>query len=124
LYKQKQGQIEFAKRRGDVSGGTFRFYPLWSLNELQEARPILNQQLTMDEVTQRFRGVGGVPRHVFSDDTEYSDAIRFQDEQINVMTGEQAWKLANDVLGPEQTRTETLTLHYFSLPDEPSVQMS
>jgi hypothetical protein len=37
-------------------------YPLWSLLELQEARPILNQEFT-NKVTNRYGEIGGVPGH-------------------------------------------------------------
>jgi hypothetical protein len=58
--------------RGRVFG-IFKYYPLWSLQELLEARPILNLALTIDEVKNRYRQVGGVPSEVYS---KYSDEQR------------------------------------------------
>jgi hypothetical protein len=60
------GKSQFTNLRGRVFG-VFKYYPLWSLQELLEARPVLNLALTIDEVKNRYRQFGGVPCDVFSD---------------------------------------------------------
>ena len=56
------GESEFAKQRGSVLG-IFKFFPLWSLEALLNARPsILGRSRKNAQIEQRFRQVGGVPR--------------------------------------------------------------
>jgi hypothetical protein len=92
------GGSDFQKERGNVPG-TFRYYPVWSLEELLEARPTLNlsreRKLTIDEVTQRYREVGGVPRHVFASDDSYPELLTTQDQKIRSLTTEQVEQLVS-----------------------------
>jgi hypothetical protein len=57
------GDMEFTKYRVGGSG-TFRHYPVWSLEELRAARPIVFPGLTEVEISERYRLFGGSPRYV------------------------------------------------------------
>jgi hypothetical protein len=80
------GGSSFSKIGLGFYGGTFMYYPMWSLDELLAARPILNKELTELAVRQRYFNVGGVPRHIFYG---YEDALRAQDLAINKLTAAQ-----------------------------------
>jgi hypothetical protein len=53
------GESEFLKARGDTSGA-FRFFPMWSLDELLAARPFMDRwgDISDDEIKERYRQVG------------------------------------------------------------------
>jgi hypothetical protein len=74
------GESQFTNLRGRVFGVS-KYYPLWSLQELLEARPIIKLQLTTDEVKKRYRGVGGFPCDVYSGDDEGD--VMFQNTGIS-----------------------------------------
>jgi hypothetical protein len=85
------GRNEFIKERRSNVSGIFKYYPVWSLPELLEARTILSRRtnLSIDDVTQRYRAVGGVPRHLFARKAAYDLVIRRQDLKINSLKVEQ-----------------------------------
>ena len=84
------GGKEFIKRRERVVG-RFRYFPLWTLDELLMARPYFESPaLTVAEVEDRFRLFGGVPRHVFSDDQDFRASSQSQDDAISALTAVQA----------------------------------
>lgn len=92
------GGSEFGKRRGNTKG-RFMFFPIWTLEELLDARPVLGEYLTEDEVCERYRYFGGVPRHVFAKHN-IEDELLTQDIAILCLTLEQAKKIAlNDMDG-------------------------
>jgi hypothetical protein len=91
------GGSYFQRGRGGTMG-SFKYYPLWTMEEMLAAHPILNRALTIDEVKKRYREVGGVPRHVFANDLVYRDAVASQDAAINVMTEWEALKPVDDIL--------------------------
>lgn len=115
------GESEFAKLR--VSGeGFFKFFPLWSLEELLNARSILGpipteaaiQEIPMEvipmgdipadelsieeseikEIKKRYRIVGGVPRHIFSDTDSFKKAKKLQEAAFAVLSNEQVQRIA------------------------------
>jgi hypothetical protein len=73
------GQNNFTKARNLVQG-FFKFYPVWSLDELVDAQPIIRPDMNKDEVLRRFRLCGGIPRHVFNYDERF---LRDQNRAIN-----------------------------------------
>jgi hypothetical protein len=83
------GGTNFLKEWGNVPG-TFRYYPVWSFEELSEARPILNRRrgrnLDIDEVARRYREVGGV---LFARDSYYLHMITAQDQKIRSLATDQ-----------------------------------
>jgi hypothetical protein len=103
------GESQFIKLRGNTCGH-FKYFPLWSLEELLQARPILNlalnRALTIDEVKKRYRQVGGVPRHVYSDDEVYRRAIAIQNGKINALTKWQALKIASEEMDAVESTAE------------------
>jgi hypothetical protein len=77
------GGGSFSKIGPGYYGGTFMYYPIWSLDELLAAQSILNKELTELAVRQRYFNIGGVPRHIFYG---YEDALRAQGLAINKLT--------------------------------------
>jgi hypothetical protein len=80
------GESQFAKENG-ATEGTFRYFPLWSLDELLAARPYLNNDISDNEVKQRYNQVGGVPRHVYT--TSIDKVLTIQETAINLLTPNQ-----------------------------------
>jgi hypothetical protein len=62
------GDRQFVKRRVN-SYGTRTYFPLWELDELLQARSHLGPWLTEEQVKDRYAQVGGIPSHVFADET-------------------------------------------------------
>jgi hypothetical protein len=60
------GGSEFTAARGSVQG-VYKFYPIWTLDELLDARPIIQPNVNEHKVLWRFRQFGGIPRHMFHD---------------------------------------------------------
>jgi hypothetical protein len=93
------GNQEFTKNRDGVFG-VFHFFPLWTLDELQHARPYITTTemppLTPEDVEQRFGEVGGVPRHIFADPVYYARCLELQDSAVQQLTFEQAEDIARD----------------------------
>jgi hypothetical protein len=84
------GANEFTKKRAGLKG-VIKVYPMWEIEELLKARPYLGSAMTEDQVKDRYRHVGGVPRHVFDDDeASYNDVIDQQFLAANKLNGEQA----------------------------------
>jgi hypothetical protein len=56
---------------------------------LRQNRPSqANEKLSVDEVTQRYPKVGGVPRHIFADDSACSRGIESQNFEKELTDGE------------------------------------
>jgi hypothetical protein len=66
--------------KGNESGiGRFRYFPMWDLEELLLAQTYLTGTgLTEEDVVVRFRQVGGVPRHIFSEEQDFRAAWKSQ----------------------------------------------
>ena len=58
------GEYQFSKPKGTVCG-LFKLYPLWTLEELVTARHCFRRKITVEEIIDRYRQVGGIPSHVF-----------------------------------------------------------
>ena len=94
------GSGEFQKQRDDVVG-TFRYFPLWELDELKEAQPYLTE-LSEEEVVRRFRLVGGVPRHIFLHKDYFAPVLQSQNVAFEALTATQAQEIVEgelDILG-------------------------
>ena len=82
----------FEKKVGNVIG-TFRFFSMWDLNELLEARSYFGTVLTIPEVEARFRLVGGVPRHVFLEEKYFPAVLRNQNDAVESLTEREAQQI-------------------------------
>ena len=91
------GGNEFRKRRDKV-GGLFRFCPVWSMEELVEARPFFVPEITKEIVLSRYSRVGGVPRHIFCDEDCYQGALDEQVAAIDLLTPTDTDKFATQRL--------------------------
>jgi hypothetical protein len=72
------GRGEFSKQRGPVQG-VFRYYPCWTLPELEVAAPYFSLPVPTEVVQKRFLDVGGVPRNVFCNDFYFAAVIKNQE---------------------------------------------
>lgn len=87
---------QFANDRGDVKD-KFKYFPLWSFDELLEASPILGKTcstITDDEIELRYCRVGGVRRHVFADSEDFNDTLGIQKVAIYQLTEHHNAKIA------------------------------
>jgi hypothetical protein len=87
------GGTEFSKYRDGVAG-VFMYYPLWSLDELLAAQPYFKADMPKDQIIERFREVGGVPRNIFftnRDETLQAQLRAFRylssEDMINIVNG-------------------------------------
>jgi hypothetical protein len=74
--------------------GFFRYFPLWSGTELLNARPILGPSFTDNDIIARHGEVGGVPRHIFANDSDYEKALDLQEEAVDKMPEKYAMRIA------------------------------
>jgi hypothetical protein len=76
------GESEFLKARGDT-GGAFRFFPMWSLDELMAARPFMDRwgDISDNDIKERYRQMGGEPSEVFS----FDDGNLGRERQANIL---------------------------------------
>lgn len=98
--KRHWGGSQFYNERDGVAGSN-QYFPLWTLNEVLTAQPILGR--TDDEIEQRYRQFGGVPRHIFATDKNFDTAVRSQDQALNEVTVDQAIKMAKGKMDAVET---------------------
>jgi hypothetical protein len=89
------GGSQFEKAQDTSSQGTFRYFPLWDLDELMAARPYINIDISDQEVKQRHHQVGGVPRNVFAGTEEYSKVLKRQEEDIRSFDEDQLKEISS-----------------------------
>jgi hypothetical protein len=114
------GESEFSKERG-IPGGTFRYFPLWSWDEIKCARSILvGTKLTEPQLFHRFRIFGGVPRNVFANEESVEYNLNQQDLTINNLKPSQGQAIALGTMDVETlTRTQPRSaLIGYALPAE------
>jgi hypothetical protein len=87
------GESEFDKRRDDVRG-CFKLYPIWSLKELLLARKEFEDDLTEDDINERYRLFGGVPRYIFDDEEDFPGILSKQMLAIKRLSKTQAMDIA------------------------------
>jgi hypothetical protein len=86
--ERRWGESSFQKEIGSTSG-TFRYFPIWNLEELLAARPYINMGISHEEVQRRHYLVGGVPGHVFLDPDELDDVLVSHSKAINSLNDRQ-----------------------------------
>jgi hypothetical protein len=92
------GGSSFLKPRDDnivmLSGGTFFYYPIWSWAELLQAREYLNAnskvKLSLEEMRVRYMNVGGVPRHLWTQEKLFEPLKQTQALAVNKLSPMQA----------------------------------
>jgi hypothetical protein len=88
------GDGEFFKRRGNT-GGTLKVFPVWELDELLHARPLLGPGMSDEEVENRYYQVGGIPRLVFTGAAFYGRVLERQQMGMNGLTADQVRRVAH-----------------------------
>ena len=87
------GKNIFKRNMGQV--GTFRYYPLWNLSELLCGLGHLSSTLSPQQLVERYRQVGGTPRHLFADVEEYQNILGDQVAAVGKVKSWQALKIVN-----------------------------
>jgi hypothetical protein len=87
------GGDTFLQRRGAVHG-KLKVFPLWELDELLQARPVLGSTLSDEDVTRRYHQVGGVPRHIFESYEAFQEVLESQMAAFSVLTSHEVKRLA------------------------------
>ena len=100
------GESEFKKNRD--SSGIFLYYPTWSINELISAVPFVHRNVSNAMVTDRYRYVGGIPRHIFdiNYETKFKMIMEAQDLAINALTIEEVQKIFTGGMSLVETKAE------------------
>ena len=95
------GEEEFEKLRGTQSG-VFHYFPLWNLNEVLCGSDYFptNVTLSPQQIAERYREVGGVPRNLFLDDFSYRKILEKQENAAAEVTEEQATRIVSGKLDP------------------------
>ena len=96
------GSSDFLKLRDTVKG-SFMFMPVWTLNELLNAKHFMDNSLSDDTIVSRFERVGGVPRHIFADDVTFAGILRAQESALNSLREDQLRKLTSNDMNSVQT---------------------
>jgi hypothetical protein len=71
------GDSDFEKLRNNGQG-FLKFIPLWSLEEILSAQPVLRPDMTREQVTARYHVFGGVPGIVFMPDEGAATMLEIQ----------------------------------------------
>jgi hypothetical protein len=100
------GGADFTKRRGK-NCGAFKYLPLWSLQELRDARAYLgDERITEDMVLERYREFGGVPRHIFTTEQDVNEQRQAQKRALSELTIDQARSIATSQIEFLDTMSE------------------
>jgi hypothetical protein len=89
------GGSEFEKAEKTSRQGVFLYFPLWDLDELLAARPYINNDISDDEVKQRYFYVGGVPSNVFAGTKSYTNVVAKQKEDMKLLTKDQLKEISS-----------------------------
>ena len=92
------GESDFLKYRGKTKG-LFMFLPVWTLNELLYAKQYFEYSIDDDEeIMRRYEKMGGIPRHIFTDNVTFLGILESQKAALNSLNEDQLRKLtANDI---------------------------
>ena len=96
------GFNEFVKRRDNVMG-IFLYLPVWTLRELLNAKQYFNIRLSDEIIVSRYEEVGGIPRHIFDDETSYRTIVAKQNAAINSLTESQLRSMTSNDVDAVQT---------------------
>jgi hypothetical protein len=86
------GGSSFTKGLAGITG-LFLYYPVWSKEEIQAVKYILQPDMDDPSLKERYRLFGGVPRNVFSTDNALV-LLKLQDEAVAALTSTQAQRIA------------------------------
>jgi hypothetical protein len=100
--------------------GTFRYYPMWSLDELIAAAQYISKCEIPSTglptwVAERFRHFGGVPRHVFAEKEMFDSAMGNIDDGLKKLNKDHAISLAlnkSDLDSNDPTQPESSLMGY------------
>lgn len=69
-------------------------------------RPFIRFSPSFEVIEQRYRQVGGIPRHIFAEEHAFTDELTRQDEAIKERTKDHAIKLAKNELSAVSSETD------------------
>jgi len=87
------GANEFSKHRGSQSG-VFHYFPLWNLTDVLSGMDGFDSavRLSPQQLADRYRQVGGVPRHLFADTEEYQNILETQVNALEAVEAIEPWQ--------------------------------
>ena len=95
------GEEEFEKQRADQIG-VFHYYPVWNLTELLCGLGHFPTNITLSpqQLAERYREVGGVPRNLFLDEFAYRKILVKQENAAAGVKSDQALRIVSGKLDP------------------------
>jgi hypothetical protein len=87
------GDTDFEKLRNNGQG-FLKYIPLWSLEDLITAQPILRPDMSKDQVKQRYHLFGGVPENIFMSDRSAADMLKYQDAALGTLSPQEMESIA------------------------------
>jgi Retrotransposon hot spot protein len=90
------GGTQFWKQRGKSMTGTFLYNPVWRLDELIAAKEHFKYSLNEEEIRNRYEKVGGIPRHIFTDNVTFRGILRDQFFALNKLNKNQLQKMSSN----------------------------
>ena len=92
---EKHWRGNYFIKRNSGQAGLFHFYPLWNLTELLRGLDYFfpKSRLTPEQLVERYRQVGGVPRHLFEEEDEYKRILFAQKQAVEKVSSDQAKKI-------------------------------
>ena len=114
------GGKNFLKDNSEQTG-IFRYYPLWDLNELLRGLKYFSPaSLSEQQLVDRYRQVGGVPRHLFAEEDTYRRILTDQKQAVGKVTPEHAKSIVigdMDTVGLLDSRSPKSTVIGIALAD-------
>ena len=95
------GANEFSKHRGSQSG-VFHYFPLWNLTDVLSGLDGFDSavRLSPQQLADRYRQVGGVPRHLFADTEEYQNILETQDNAVEAIESNHVPRIVSGQMDP------------------------
>ena len=95
------GAGSFQKRVGGQCG-VFRYYPLWNLTDVLSGLDGFDSavHLSQQQLADRYRQVGGVPRNLFADTEEYQNILETQDNAVEAIESNYVPRIVSGTMDP------------------------
>jgi hypothetical protein len=85
LRSRHWGNSSFETQRHTVQG-CLKYFPLWSLDDVLAAQPILCPDITKDTMRRRYRLFGGIPGDVFTPSCHENTLLQYQERALRELS--------------------------------------
>ena len=98
------GMSEFRIKRDSVKG-LFLFLPVWTLQELLNAKQYFDIENRIDDETiiSRYEAVGGVPPHIFTDECDFKSIVAYKKYEVRFLDEPKLHRLTSNHMDAVQT---------------------